>query len=490
MRKGPARGGGRYLNIKSSLIGVLALLAALFFLPTTIDVHGSHQRLRESLRMAELINVGIDLFQAVRNFGYERGRTNVVLNHGGPLNEMAANREFVRDRREEGEQALARALAVLRGAELAGAGETLEELRRARATVSELRRKADDDMQVAKELRDLGLPNVWFAAMSDMLGQVRQLLEALCREISTFDGPTAVISQLMLTSISMRDEAAQEMALLSGVMLSGGPISEGMHLSILDKRGIAQQLWQTMRTWGATPGAGSLRDHLARFEGLYFQTYLPLGQEVLRASLQGGPYPVSKKEFLDTGVAALEALADVMGAIVEAGTQRVGEVHGQALRSFALNIAILAVGVILIVTVSSLVITRVISPLADLTLATRRIAERELDTAVPHLERTDEIGSVARAVDILKGNTRQMIEDFDALAESKARLEQALAEVRTLSGLLPICSSCKNIRDDKGYWKQVEVYVEEHSQAQFTHGICPECARKLYPEYFPADEEA
>jgi DNA-binding NtrC family response regulator len=63
-------------------------------------------------------------------------------------------------------------------------------------------------------------------------------------------------------------------------------------------------------------------------------------------------------------------------------------------------------------------------------------------------------------------------------------LRQALAEVKTLSGLLPICASCKKIRDDKGYWNQIEVYIRDHSQAEFSHGLCPDCAKKLYAEYF------
>jgi hypothetical protein len=58
-------------------------------------------------------------------------------------------------------------------------------------------------------------------------------------------------------------------------------------------------------------------------------------------------------------------------------------------------------------------------------------------------------------------------------------LKEALANVKTLQGLLPICAWCKRIRDDKGYWMQVETYIGRHSAAQFTHGMCPECARKL-----------
>jgi PAS domain S-box-containing protein len=63
-------------------------------------------------------------------------------------------------------------------------------------------------------------------------------------------------------------------------------------------------------------------------------------------------------------------------------------------------------------------------------------------------------------------------------------LQEALAKVKTLSGLLPICAACKKIRDSEGDWNQIEVYIQEHSDAAFTHGFCPECAERLYPEIF------
>jgi len=63
------------------------------------------------------------------------------------------------------------------------------------------------------------------------------------------------------------------------------------------------------------------------------------------------------------------------------------------------------------------------------------------------------------------------------------QLREALSQVKTLSGLLPICASCKKIRDDKGYWNQIESYIRDHSEAEFSHGICPECVKKLYPDF-------
>ena len=75
------------------------------------------------------------------------------------------------------------------------------------------------------------------------------------------------------------------------------------------------------------------------------------------------------------------------------------------------------------------------------------------------------------------------------LRTEKEKVEEALAKVKKLSGLLPICSHCKKIRDDKGYWNQIESYIHEHSEAEFSHGICQECAKKYYPDMDLYDED-
>ena len=80
------------------------------------------------------------------------------------------------------------------------------------------------------------------------------------------------------------------------------------------------------------------------------------------------------------------------------------------------------------------------------------------------------------------------ITDMKAAEEAQkkliAELETAMSEIKTLTGLIPICASCKKIRDDQGYWQAVEVYIRDRTDAEFSHGICPDCARKLYPEFF------
>jgi CheY-like chemotaxis protein len=104
-----------------------------------------------------------------------------------------------------------------------------------------------------------------------------------------------------------------------------------------------------------------------------------------------------------------------------------------------------------------------------------------------YLVKPPEALEIERAIVIAMARFADMIELRRLNAELEARnqeLQEALARVKTLRGLLPICASCKKIRDDQGYWQQVEVYLRQHSEAQFSHGICPDCAKKLYPQLF------
>ncbi len=70
----------------------------------------------------------------------------------------------------------------------------------------------------------------------------------------------------------------------------------------------------------------------------------------------------------------------------------------------------------------------------------------------------------------------------ETLNAAYVEMREALSKVKMLTGMLPICASCKKIRDDKGYWNQIEAYIRNHSEADFSHGICPDCAQKLYPD--------
>jgi PAS domain S-box-containing protein len=94
------------------------------------------------------------------------------------------------------------------------------------------------------------------------------------------------------------------------------------------------------------------------------------------------------------------------------------------------------------------------------------------------------VGKMVSFVDIT--GRKQLEQERENIIQ---KLQDALEKVKTLSGLLPICSACKKIRDDKGYWNEVDSYIHSHSGINFTHSICPECSKRLYPKIFGEKEK-
>jgi hypothetical protein len=106
-------------------------------------------------------------------------------------------------------------------------------------------------------------------------------------------------------------------------------------------------------------------------------------------------------------------------------------------------------------------------------------------TARPYLDHNKKmIGIVESFQDITE--RKKIEEEKNKLV---AELQGALGKVKLLSGFIPICASCKKIRNDQGFWTQIESYIRTHSEAEFSHGICPDCAKKLYPDLVQPEAE-
>lgn len=121
------------------------------------------------------------------------------------------------------------------------------------------------------------------------------------------------------------------------------------------------------------------------------------------------------------------------------------------------------------------------APLLELGEAAGAVAAGHYDRRVPVRSR-DEIGALVRDFNAM---AVEIGEAHAALEQRVAELNAALAEIKTLRGIIPICASCKKIRDDQGFWAQIEEYLLDHSEALFSHGLCPDCL-KLYEEDGPA----
>ena len=109
----------------------------------------------------------------------------------------------------------------------------------------------------------------------------------------------------------------------------------------------------------------------------------------------------------------------------------------------------------------------------------QRVAGGDLQARLNPSKAKDDLDAIAEGLNMLAEEIEASTVSLDRYSVLVSRLQSALADVKTLGGLLPICAWCKQVRSDEGYWTKIETYIVEHSDASFTHGICPECSTKV-----------
>jgi len=188
---------------------------------------------------------------------------------------------------------------------------------------------------------------------------------------------------------------------------------------------------------------------------------------------------------------SVRELATDRGPVLDIGVPllrgQVGALHlGLSLTSIrhdvndiVLLIVLFSAGSLVVGMMAAIGFSRVITrPLLKLAGAAETFGRGEEQQPI-EVESEDEVGELAHVLNGMMASRKQAAADQARLIEE---LRRTLGEVKTLRGLLPICSSCKKIRRDQGSWQQIESYIREHSDAEFSHSLCPECAKTLYPE--------
>ncbi len=224
-------------------------------------------------------------------------------------------------------------------------------------------------------------------------------------------------------------------------------------------------------------------------------------KKVLQQITMNNPFVI--KELDEDHLNAYTTFPDIQGAnalLMRVSLPRNIRAEGTAALWMAM-ISLLTAIIIVLIVLWGLLERTVLVPINKLTDHAKLINRNNDYSIRINMPQTDEIGNLAKTLD---GMVIQIDEPTTILARTNEELnteissrekvnnerkqliielQQALTEVKTLSGLLPICASCKNIRDDKGYWQRIEAYIRDHSEVEISHSICPGCAKNLYPDY-------
>ena len=482
----------QFFHVKTVISFTLFAILFLHLVSFIPNLRSAINDYQQAKRVFFLNDVSDDLYTAVGNYGFERGRVNVVLNDVGPVEEMQANRQFILDRRVEGDKALSTALAKLADVQQTDIiKNAIEKIDQFAPEVAKLRQETASDLEVPKANRKQALAEDWFSAMTAYIHRIESLLVAISNEISDADGTISRYSSLKYETLALRNTAGPEMSILSATMLSKAPLGPKSAAKIKALQIRTEAHFRNLGYLSQPLADPKIPQALEVLKKSYYDDYLPFRNTIYPLALNGGPYPYSQSEFLSHGVNVLLQIAAFMKNIVDV-TKHYSEIKlRESRRRITLLVSILAGSLLLIVLIFLFVNYRIIKPISLVTTAILRLAKKDLNVQVPKQHYQNEIGEMARAVDVFKKMALQLNENVAVLEKSSkererliGKLQASLDEIKILRGILPICSYCKNIRNDDGYFEQIESYIHNHSGVDFSHTICPSCMQKHFPESF------
>lgn len=238
-----------------------------------------------------------------------------------------------------------------------------------------------------------------------------------------------------------------------------------------------------------------LKNHLADEQDIEYAFVTNKSGSVVAHTFEGGfpielknmnPVPAGQDYAIMNFSAETKSLVDIAIPLLKG---EIGQFHiglseasiRKETKSIIWSITWLITGTMIVAGIVFTVLARIITrPLLRLARAADYASRGNFDVLFD-ASSEDEIGHLGKAFNSMIAARKQIEDDREKLI---AELQTALREIKTLSGLLPICAWCKKVRDDEGYWKKIDVYVTEHSDATFTHGICPDCLKEVSKETY------
>ncbi len=412
------------LKIKNLLLIVFCFLALVFASSSYLNISNSLDQYRQSSRVYSLNAIADNLFQAVRHYGFDRGRTNVVLNNDGPLERMAGNREFILQQRAEGDVALQVALRDLKESHSAGVDNAVLSIGEQFSVVERLRTLAAENMLVTKDKRDLAIASQWFAEMTKLIKSIENLLFIVSRDISLADGVVSELFFLKLKALEVRNTAGPECSMILSAYGTNGKLKNGevqkiqilqaktaLHLEELER--VAQQLDRP-----------ELNEALSRFHEDYFRNFVPARDANFEAILEGEPLPIPRQEFTNKMVTALESISGIMDSVVTITSEYT--LNQKDISKGVLVQASIMAALFCIVLAYSIMFTfkRVAARIQKMTVTMQELAgDRVVD--IPSVNDKDEIGDMARAVEVFRENAIKRREAEEALIVAKEFAEAA-----------------------------------------------------------------
>jgi methyl-accepting chemotaxis protein len=432
------------MTIRNLLFSIVGALGLLLVFVTGIAAVEAYRERGAAQHVIEINRIGDLLLTSSRNLIEERDRVAIALRTSRPA--TATFLEELHRIRENAGGAMKQALdAARRNKRGNGNRDMVVAVETLTTKIRDLRQRTDADMALEKVARDFDLPQIWATAMADLIEMSEALRQALSGEAYGLDDFTAVHSALKNAAVVVSDYAGRERAVMARQIGDEFPLSPRQLQLLSAYRGRVEQAWSVLAATGAAEGVdpgvkAAVEEATRRFMGEYHELRI----KVIDAGIAADDYPLTASDWIIASTAAIETLYGVENALVAANRARATDQASGALLKMGVLLLFLTVGILGAAFSLWIVARRVADPLKAMTEVMGRLADGELALEVPALERSDEVGAMAKAVQVFKQNAvdklrleaeqseqerRQQEEKLRATLSVADRLEKSVMDV-------------------------------------------------------------
>jgi hypothetical protein len=458
---------GKRKSIRTVLFAVVFVLGgwgvvfSLFDLADRVDIYIQNQNL------SKWADTSDSLIASVQHLAFERGRSAVLLRGVDPVS--SENRAFIDNRRTLADAALEKSISAMKKIPGDGYGDLMERWEKVRG----LRGEVDRNLSLPRAQRKSGLVVIWYQTSTELIKAIHYSMDIL---ISCYiPGDTRRLASFASTVLELRITAGSDATAVSQAASAEEAPSAEIMARIYGMRGIEDRLWYEIEINEGYFNIPELKKRIKEVKSHYLTVLRPMQDQVLSDLFARRKLSITVDELIAQSPPSLDGMSALAARVAEEARRTADKGKNRAILNLCWS-GVWFISLIFIIGFSlRYVIRHIVRPLETINSELHRIG------AFPPGEIPEnEIDSLAASTVALERTLAARTEAEAAREKTIIDLQAAIEQVRTLSGFLPICANCKKIRDDQGYWGQVEEYISKHTDVQFSHGICPDCAAKLY----------
>jgi len=418
---------GRSQSVRTALLAIVGLLAAMLITGLGYELTQSWQKHSAANNLDEANVAGNKLVAGIYQVLLERLATNNALQAEIPV---AAARAQIEARRKAAEEGYSGGLTTLLAQDFPNKTALVQELTRATEKAHEFRQRADTQLSLPKMQREPDLLKGYVPTMTAFINASLKVWSAALLATSNTDTLIARYAQLKVLGWKLREISGLERAVVATAIAGGKPIPPEALQQIAGYRAQVAFAWAQLKDLAADESTPpTIKAAIAGATERYFGGFEPLADKMRQLSQDGATYTMTANEWVETTNPQIDSLLEIMYASARASEERTATLKSDAFQGLVIGAAALLLGLAAMAGCGYVVIGRVTAPLGRICATVRRLADGDLEVQVTDGARRDEIGEVARAVEVFKKNalTAQRLEAERHEGEQRTRDEKQRA---------------------------------------------------------------